>query len=267
MINDIEKLFNESDYPFVTITANGKVLGNYCTESYQDMERLYNDMNRHDIDTTDIHLEKIKLDETLDEKELSEKIKKLDKELGDVHSRYHSALVTKQADELERYQFIQKKEALEDFVDVFNNTHDDNERMELVKINRTKWVLSYKYEGLYRLKKPISFYDDLDLDAIQNDIAFYQQLPEQFKERFFIENGALEMSELFYIITIKPHYKTDTTPDFTHFDIIFQLDKEDDAITTTVTKKTFLTLFQNTSETKERNNPRIKRLRKSFKRP
>lgn len=112
MINDIEKLFNESDYPFVTITANGKTLGNYCTESYQDMERLYNDMNRHDIDTTDIHLEKIKLDETLNEKELSEKIKKLDKELGDVHSHYHSALVTKQADELERYQFVQKKKRL-----------------------------------------------------------------------------------------------------------------------------------------------------------
>ena len=103
--------------------------------------------------------------------------------------------------------------------------------MELVKINHTKWVLSYKYEGLYRLKKPISFYDDLDLDAIQNDIALYQQLPEQFKERFFIENGALEMSELFYIITIKPSQKPD------YFDIIFQLDKNDDPITTTVTKE------------------------------
>lgn len=237
MINDIEKLFNESDYPFVTITANGKTLGNYCTESYQDMERLYNDMNRHDIDTTDIHLEKIKLDETLNEKELSEKIKKLDKKLGDVHSHYHSALVTKQADELERYQFVQKKETLEDFVDVFNNTHDDNERMELVKINHTKWVLSYKYEGLYRLKKPISFYDDLDLDAIQNDIALYQQLPEQFKERFFIEEDGLEMTDLLYNITIKPHYKADSTPDFSHFDIIFQLDKNDDPITTTVTKE------------------------------
>lgn len=237
MINELEELFATCDYPFVTVVAKNKTLGNYCTESYQDMERLYNDMNRHNLTINDICLKEIEKNEILDEKELSDKIEKLSKELDDAHSRYHSARVAKQAADLEHYQFVQKKEALEDFVDSFNGTHDNNERMALIKINRTKWVLSYKYEGLYRLKKAISFYNDLDLDAIRNNIALYQQLPEQFKERFFIENGALKMSELFYIITIKPHYKTDTTPDFTHFDIIFQLDKEDDAITTTVTKE------------------------------
>lgn len=231
MIDDIEKLFNESEHPFVTVIANGKTLGNYCTKSYQDMDRLYNDMNRHDIAITDIHLEKIKVNTIPDEETLSEKIEKLSKELGDAHSRYHSALVTKQADDFERYQFVQKKEALEDFVDIFNGTHNDNERMELIKINRTKWVLSYKYEGLYRLKRSISFYDDLDLDAIRNDITLYHQLPEPFKERFFIENGALKMTELFYIITVKSSQKPD------YFDIIFQLDKGDDPITTTVTKE------------------------------
>ena len=45
------------------------------------------------------------------------------------------------------------------------------------------------------------------------------------------------MTDLFYNITIKPHYKTDASPDFSHFDIIFQLDKNDDSITTTVTKE------------------------------
>lgn len=237
MIDDLEKLFNECDYPFVTVVANDKPLGNYCTQSYQDMERLYNDMNRHALTIDDICLKEIKIDETLDEEKLSNKIEKLSKKLDDVHSRYHSARVAKQAADLERYQFVQKKEALEDFVDHFNGTHDNNERMELTKVYPSKWVLSYMCEGLYRLKRSLSFYDDLDLNAIRNDIALYQQLPDQFKECFFIENGALEMTDLFYIITIKPHYKANSTPDFNHFDIIFQLDKNDDAITTTVTKE------------------------------
>lgn len=238
MINELEELFATCDYPFVTVVAKNKTLGNYCTESYQDMERLYNDMNRHDLTIDDICLKEIEIDETIDEKELSDKIEKLSKELDDAHSRYHSARVAKQAADLEHYQFVQKKEALEDFVDHFNGTHDhDNEHMTLNKVYNTKWVLSYMCEGLYRLKRSISFYDDLDLDAIRNDIALYHQLPDQFKECFFIEQGALEMTNLFYIITIKPHYKADSTPDFSHFDIIFQLDKNDDSIITTVTKE------------------------------
>lgn len=40
VMNEIEKLFNKSDYPFVTVTANGKTLGNYCTQSYQDIESI-----------------------------------------------------------------------------------------------------------------------------------------------------------------------------------------------------------------------------------
>lgn len=237
MINELEELFATCDYPFVTVVAKNKTLGNYCTESYQDMERLYNDMNRHNLTINDICLKEIEKNEILDEKELSDKIEKLSKELDDAHSRYHSARVAKQAADLEHYQFVQKKEALEDFVDSFNGTHDEDECMELIKVYRTRWVLSYKCKGLYRLKKSISFYDDLDLNAIRNDIALYHQLPDQFKEWFFIENGALEMTNLFYIITIKPHYKADSTPDFSHFDIIFQLDKNDDSITTTVTKE------------------------------
>lgn len=237
MINELEELFATCDYPFVTVVVKNKTLGNYCTESYQDMERLYNDMNRHDLTIDDICLKEIEIDETIDEKELSDKIEKLSKELDDAHSRYHSARVAKQAADIERYQFVQKKEALEDFVDHFNGTHDDNERMELTKVHPSKWVLSYMCEGLYRLKRSLSFYDDLDLDAIRNDITLYHQLPDQFKECFFIEQGALEMTNLFYIITIKPHYKADATPDFSHFDIIFQLDKNDDSITTTVTKE------------------------------
>lgn len=238
MIDELEELFNNSDYPFVTAMANDKPLGNYCTESYQDMERLYNDMNRHELTIDDVYLKQIEIDKTLDEKALSEKIEKLSKELDEAHSRYHSARVAKQADELERYQFVQKKEALEDFVNHFNGTHDhDKEHMTLNKVYSTKWVLSYMCEGLYRLKRSLSFYDDLDLDGIRNDIALYHQLPDQFKECFFIEQGALEMTDLFYIITIKPHYKADLTPDFSHFDIIFQMDKNDEPITTTVTKE------------------------------
>lgn len=232
MIDELEELFRTSDYSFVTVIANDKALGNYCTESYQDMERLYNDMNRHELTINDIYLKEIEKDKTLDEKALSEKIEKLSKELGDAHSRYHSALVAKQADDFKRYQFVQKKEALEDFVDVFNGTHDnDKEHMTLNKVYSTKWVLSYMYEGLYRLKRSLSFYDNLDLDAIRNSIALYQQLPEQLKERFFIENGALKMTELFYIITVKSSQKPD------YFDIIFQLDKNDNPKITTVTKE------------------------------
>lgn len=237
MIDELEELFATCDYPFVTAVAKNKTLGNYCTESYQDMERLYNDINRHDLTIDDICLKKIEIDTIPDEKELSEKIEKLNKELGDTRSRYHSALVAKQAADLERYQFVQKKEALEDFVDHFNGTHNDDEHMKLTKVNRTKVVLWYVTRHATRLKRFISFYDDLDLDAIRNDIALYHQLPNQFKECFFIEQGALEMTDLFYIITIKPHYKADATPDFSHFDIIFQLDKNDDSITTTVTKE------------------------------
>lgn len=243
VINELEKLFKESNDSFVTIMANGKFIGNYCTESYKDVERLFDDMCRHDLTINDISLKKIEMGD--DPKEdyltntisLTNKIEKLKKELDEKRSALQSTTVAKQAADYEHYQFVQKKEALEDFVDVFNGTHNDNERMELVKINRTKWVLSYKYKGLYRLKRSLSFYDDLNLDGIRNDITLYQQLPEQFKERFFIENGALEMTNLFYIITIKPHYKADSTPDFSHFDIIFQLDKNDDPITTTVTKE------------------------------
>lgn len=116
MINEIEELFNSSDYPFVTVfvtaVASDKPLGNYCTESYQDMERLYNDMNRHALTIDDICLKEIEIDDTLDEKKLSDEIKKLNKKLGDTHNRYHSALVAKQATDLERYQFVQKKKPL-----------------------------------------------------------------------------------------------------------------------------------------------------------
>lgn len=243
VINELEKLFKESNDSFVTIMANGKFIGNYCTESYKDVERLFDDMCRHDLTINDICLKKIewgddpKEDYLTNTIRLTNKIEKLKKELDETRSAHQSAIVAKQAADYEYYQFVQKKEALEDFVELFNGTHNDDERMELVKINRTKWVLSYKYEGRYRLKRSLSFYDDLNLDAIRNDIALYHQLPNQFKEHFFIENGALEMSELFYIITIKPHYKADATPDFSHFNIIFQLDKNDDSITTTVTKE------------------------------
>ena len=237
VINELEKLFKESDDSFVTIMANGKFIGNYCTESYKDVERLFDDMCRHDLTINDICLKKIEWGNAPDEDyltntiSLANKIKELKKELDETRSAHQSAIVTKQAANHERYQFVQKKEALEDFVDVFNSTHDDDERMELIKVYRTKWVLSYKCKGLYRLKKSISFYDDLDLDAIRNDIALYHQLPKQFKERFFIENGALQMTELSYIITIKPSQKPD------HFEIIFQMDKNDDPIITTVTKE------------------------------
>lgn len=237
MINELEELFATCNYPFVTVIAKDKTLGNYCTESYQDMERLYNDMNRHDLTINDICLKEIEKNEMLDEKELSDKIEKLSKELDDAHSRYHSARVAKQAADYEHYQFVQKKEALEDFVAHFNGTHNDDEHMKLTKVNRTKVVLWYVSRHATRLKRFISFYDDLNLDGIRNDIALYHQLPDQFKECFFIEQGALEMTNLFYIITIKPHYKADSTPDFNHFDIIFQLDKNDDSITTTVTKE------------------------------
>lgn len=237
VMNEIEKLFSNSDDPFVTITANGETLGNYCTQSYQDIERLFEDMRRHELTINDISLKKIEMGN--DPKEdyltntinLTNKIEKLKKELDEKRSALQSTTVAKQAADYEHYQFVQKKEALEDFVDVFNGTHNDNERMELVKINRTKWVLSYKYEGRYHLKRSLSFYDDLNLDAIRNDIALYHQLPDQFKEHFFIEQDALEMSELFYIITIKPSQKPN------YFDIIFQLDKNDDSIITTVTKE------------------------------
>lgn len=230
MIDDIEKLFNGSNYSFVTVIANGKALGNYCTKSYQDMERLYNDMNRHDLTINDICLKKIEKDETLDEKALSEKIEKLSKELGDAHSRYHSALVAKQAADYERYQITQKKEALEDFVDIFNGTHDEDQ-MKLHRIYQTKWVLCYTHKGTYRLKKSISFYDDLDLDAIRNSITLYQQLPEALEERFFIENDALIMTELGYTITIKPSSDSD------YATIIFQTDDEEYTETTTVAKE------------------------------
>ena len=237
VINELEKLFKESNDSFVTIMANGKFIGNYCTESYKDIERLFEDMCRHELTINDISLKKIEMGDNPKEEyltntiSLTNKIEKLKKELDEKRSALQSTTVAKQAADYEYYQFVQKKEALEDFVDHFNGTHNDDERMELVKINRTKWVLSYKYEGRYRLKQSLSFYDDLNLDAIRNDIALYHQLPKQFKEHFFIENGALEMSELFYIITIKPSQKPN------YFDIIFQLDKNDDSIITTVTKE------------------------------
>lgn len=237
VINELEKLFKESNDSFVTIMANGKFIGNYCTESYKDVERLFDDMCRHDLTINDICLKKIewgddpKEDYLTNTISLTNKIEKLKKELDEKRSDLQSTAVAKQAADYEYYQFVQKKEALEDFVELFNGTHNDNERMELIKINRAKWILSYKYKGLYRLKRSISFYDNLDLDTIRNDIALYQQLPEQFKKRFFIENGALEMPELFYIITIKSSQRPD------YFDIIFQLDKNDDPIITTVTKE------------------------------
>lgn len=243
VMNEIEKLFNNSDYPFVTITANGETLGNYCTQSYQDIERLFDDMCRHDLTINDICLKKIEWGDDPKEEyltntiSLTNKIEKLKKELDETRSAYQSAIVAKQAADHEHYQFVQKKEALEDFVNHFNSTHNDDEYMKLTKVNRTKIVLWYVTRHATRLKKFISFYDDLDLDAIRNDIALYHQLPDQLKERFFIEEDGLEMTDLFYNITIKPHYKADLTPDFNHFDIIFQLSKNDEPMTTTVTKE------------------------------
>ena len=243
VMNEIEKLFNKSDYPFVTVTANGETLGNYCTQSYQDIERLFEDMCRHELTINDISLKKIEIGD--DPKEdyltntisLTNKIEKLKKEIDDKRSALQSTTVAKQAADYKHYQFVQKKEALEDFVDVFNGTHNDDEYMKLTKVNRTKVVLWYVTKHATRLKKFISFYDDLNLDGIRNDITLYHQLPDQLKEHFFIKDDGLEMTDLFYIITIKPHYKADSTPDFSHFDIIFQMDKNDDSITTTVTKE------------------------------
>ena len=40
VINELEKLFKESKDSFVTIMANGKFIGNYCTQSYQDIESI-----------------------------------------------------------------------------------------------------------------------------------------------------------------------------------------------------------------------------------
>lgn len=40
MIDELEELFNQCDYPFVTATASDKPLGNYCAENYQDIEAL-----------------------------------------------------------------------------------------------------------------------------------------------------------------------------------------------------------------------------------
>lgn len=243
VMNEIEKLFNKSDYPFVTITTNDETLGNYCTQSYQDIERLFEDMCRHELTINDISLKKIEMGDDPKEEyltntiSLTNKIEKLKKELDDKRSAFQSATVAKQAADYEHYQFVQKKEALEDFVDHFNSTHNDDEYMKLTKVNRTKVVLWYVTRHATRLKRFISFYDDLNLDGIRNDIALYHQLPDQLKERFFIKDDGLEMTNLFYIITIKPHYKADATPDFSHFDIIFQLDKNDDSITTTVTKE------------------------------
>lgn len=243
VINELEKLFKESNDSFVTIIANGKFIGNYCTQSYQDIERLFEDMCRHELTINDISLKKIewgddpKEDYLTNTISLTNKIEKLKKELDDKRSALQSTTVAKQAADYEYYQFVQKKEALEDFVGHFNGTHNDDEYMKLTKVNRTKVVLWYVTRHATRLKRFISFYDDLNLDAIRNDIALYHQLPDQLKERFFIKDDGLEMTDLFYIITIKPHYKADATPDFSHFDIIFQLDKNDDSITTTVTKE------------------------------
>lgn len=241
VINELEKLFKESKDSFVTIMANGKFIGNYCTESYKDVERLFDDMCRHNLTINDICLKKIKWGDDPKEEyltntiSLTNKIEKLKKKLDETRSALQSTTVAKQAADYEYYQFVQKKEALEDFVDHFNGTHNDDEYMKLTKVNRTKVVLWYVTRHATRLKRFISFYDDLNLDGIRNDIALYHQLPDQFKERFFIENGALE--DLFYSITIKPHYKANAIPDFSHFDIIFQLDKNDEPITTTVTKE------------------------------
>lgn len=234
VMNEIEKLFNNSDYPFVTITANGETLGNYCTQSYQDIERLFEDMCRHELTINDISLKKIEWGDDPKEEyltntiSLTNKIEKLKKELDDKRSALQSTTVAKQAADYEHYQFVQKKEALEDFINHFNGTHNDDEYMKLTKVNRTKVVLWYVTKHATRLKKFISFYDDLNLDVIRNDIALYYQLPDQFKECFFIKDDGLEMTDLFYIITIKPHYKADLTPDFSHFDIIFQMDKTDE---------------------------------------
>lgn len=179
VINELEKLFKESNDSFVTIMANGKFIGNYCTESYKDVERLFDDMCRHDLTINDISLKKIEMGDDPKEEyltntiSLTNKIEKLKKELDDKRSALQSTTVAKQAADYEHYQFVQKKEALEDFVDHFNGTHNDDEYMKLTKVNRTKVVLWYVTRHATRLKKFISFYDDLNLDAIQNDIALY----------------------------------------------------------------------------------------------
>lgn len=133
VMNEIEKLFKESNDSFVTIMANGKFIGNYCTESYKDIERLFEDMYRHELTINDISLKKIEIGDDPKEEyltntiSLTNKIEKLKKELDEKRSALQSTTVAKQAADMERYQFVQKKEALEDFVNHFNGTHDDDE--------------------------------------------------------------------------------------------------------------------------------------------
>ena len=99
VMNEIEKLFNNNDYPFVTVTANGKTLGNYCTQSYQDIERLFEDMCRHELTINDITLKKIEMRDDPKKEyltntiSLTNKIEQLKKELAEKRSALQSTTV------------------------------------------------------------------------------------------------------------------------------------------------------------------------------
>lgn len=177
MKKTLMRWFEKYPNQFVAVYANGNEIGSYCTKDYKDLDRLYDDMLRYSVKPDDICFKSIKDDtqESLDT--LLTNIESLGNELSDIKSAYQSALVKKQAIEANLNRFAEKQEALKLFVDNFN-AGKTSETMELVKTYSTKFVLIYKHNDHYSLKKGISLYDELNpiLKNIVEGIKLYRNI-------------------------------------------------------------------------------------------
>lgn len=210
MKKTLMRWFEKYPNQFVAVYANGNEIGSYCTKDYKDLDRLYDDMLRYNVKSEDICFKSIKDDtqESLDT--LLTNIESLGNELSDIKSAYQSALVKKQAIEANLNRFAEKQEAIKLFVDNFN-AGKTSETMELVKTYSTKFVLIYKHNDHYSLKKGISLYDELNpiLKNIVEGIKLYRKLPKKLQETAFIEdehiiihNGDYNFDDDYMYITI-----------------------------------------------------------------
>lgn len=210
MKSELIKWFEKYPNQFVAVYANGLEIGNYCTKNYKDLDRLYADMLRHSVELSDISFKTIKDDTQENLNIVLIDIESLGNKLGDIKSAYQSALVKKQTIEANLNRFAEKQEALKLFVDNFN-AGKTCETMELVKTYSTKFVLIYKHNDHYSLKKGISLYDELNpiLKNIVEGIKLYRKLPKKLQETAFIEdehiiihNGDYNLDDDYMYITI-----------------------------------------------------------------
>lgn len=143
MKEELKKLLERQDNQFITVFVDDKEFGSYCTKNHEDLERLYEDMIRHNKNLTEIRIESIEKANDVKEETLSNMVECLKNKLKDAESDYCSAVVKKQAFIIKQKSFKRKLGELEAFVANFNKNTDCDDKLELSSINDVDYLIVF----------------------------------------------------------------------------------------------------------------------------